>query len=899
MTSAILSLGQCHGGRTARWGGKAASLLALARHSLPVPPWFCVSADVFAAATSAIRPAVEPLLQGLDGSSPRAITDCAARISDLFDTVQVPADVEAAIRSELAARGLADARVAVRSSAVGEDSASASFAGLFDSFLGVRAANVVDRVRACWASAFSERAVAYMLRNGWDPLCIRMAVVIQEMIDARVSGIVFTTNPVVRLDELVVVAGYGLGEGAVSGAVATDTYVLAPDGTVLRREIAQKRQRVVLDRNGRGTTVARVPNAWVDLPALRDHELAQLATLTKRIRELRGADQDIEWAVDHRGRWWITQSRPVTTRPLSRPVIFDNSNIVEGYPGVTLPLTFSLIRDAYEISFARATRRLGGTKRQLDAHAAAFKTLIGYIEGRVYYNLSSWYELFDLLPWAERYRHAWNEMMGVRKGSGETTSRPWRRTLADLPTSVRIALRFGCHLATLSVAMRHLRQRFTGVRDEFWTRDRTHRTPLELAREFHTLRAMLLEGWEITLFNDLFAIIFSALTRALIRRVRPGSDGELFNGLLCGEAGVESVEPVYSLVRLAERVRDHVELRSAIDCILETTHGAAVRDELRRAFPDFARALEEHLRLYGDRCREELKLETVGYRGAPAALLRVIRDYADSDLTVSGLRARERGIRSRAEATVSQHLGVLRPWGWLLRACLALARRSVRYRENARLDRARSFGMLRALFLEFGHRYAKLNVLEAPRDVFYLTVDEVISYAQGTSVNPTLSALVEYRKAEHARFAKRNPPSRLELTAVPYISLKPTHDPPPSNERGATAWRGVGCAAGEATGEALVVHDPAEPVDPRGKILVAESTDPGWVFLMVLAKGLVAERGSILSHTAIIGRELGIPTVVGVRNATTAIESGATIRVDGGTGEIALIAPPVRKEVGS
>lgn len=899
MTGAILSPGQRHAGEPARLGGKAASLLALTRHGLPVPPWFCVSADAFAAATSAIRPAVERLLQGLDGSSPRATADCAARIRELFDTVQIPGEVEAAIRSEFAARGLADARLAVRSSAIGEDSASSSFAGLFDSFLGVRTRDVVDRVSACWASTFSERAIAYRLRNGSGALFPQMAVVIQEMIDARVSGIVFTTNPVVRSDELVVVAGYGLGEGAVSGNVGTDTYVLTPDGTVLRREIARKRQRVMLGRNGRGTTVARVPDALAKRPALRDHQLAQLAALSKEIKGLRNADQDIEWALDHRGRFWITQSRPVTTAIVSPPVIFDNSNIVEGYPGVTLPLTFSLVRDAYESLFGRAARRLGGTKLQIDAHASTFKTLVGYIEGRVYYNLSSWYELFNLLPWADRYRRAWNEMMGVRKGSGETTSQSWKRAFADTPTLIRIALRLVLYLATLNVTMRHLRRRFRGIHEEFWTRDLRQRTPLELAREFDALRGRLLEGWEITLFNDLFAIIFTASSRALILRAHPGSGGELFNGLLCGEAGIEAAEPVYSLVRLAETVRDDVELRSEIDCILEAARRVAVCDVLRQASPPFACAFDEHLRLYGDRCREELKLETIGYREDPAALLRVIRDYADSDLTISGLRAREREIRSRAEATLSRHLGVLRASGWLLRGCLALARRSVRYRENARLDRARSFGMLRAIFLEFGRQFSKLSVLEAPRDIFYLTVDEVISYAQGTSVNSTLSALVAGRKTAHVNFQKRDPPSRLKLTGVPYTSLGSSPDDAPSTEPGATVWRGVGCAAGEVTAEALVVHDPAAPVDPRGKVLVAESTDPGWVFLMVSAKGLVAERGSILSHTAIIGRELGIPTVVGVSNATRAIENGATIRINGGTGEVALIASPVRREVRS
>ncbi len=607
MSPTILSPERNNGRGTDAWGGKAASLLALERQGVPLPSWFCVSADVFAAAIAHIRPRVARMLRDVDGSSPRAAAECAAGIKLLFDSVHIPPAVAQAIHEQLVSRGLLHKLVAVRSSAVGEDAAESSFAGLFDSFLGVRADEVVHRVKACWASAFTERAIAYLTRRHARPAPMRMAVVVQEMIDATASGVLFTANPMVASDDLVVVAGYGLGEGVVLGSADADTFLLDPRGVVRQRTIATKRRCVRLGSNGSGTVEVPVSDDLADAPTLNDSQLARLVVMGERIKHQRSVDQDIEWAVDRHGGVWVLQSRPITTRPPSRPVVFDNSNIVEGYPGVTLPLTFSLIRDAYESLFIRAARRLGGSKKDVAAHLPAFKTLVGYIEKRAYYNLSSWYELLDLLPFAERYRRAWNDMMGIQRDDRGTVPRSWKRRLTDVPTLFRITARLVWQLATLRGAIRRLRTRFAHTHAAFWRRDLSKSTPRELAREYHHLRARLLEDWEITLINDLFAIVFCTSTTALLLRMHRDDGGELFNALLCGEPGVESADPVYSLVRLAQVVREDDALRGSLKRLAGTADGTGPFGTLRDPFPAFVQAFEDHVHAYGDRCPEELK----------------------------------------------------------------------------------------------------------------------------------------------------------------------------------------------------------------------------------------------------------------------------------------------------
>ncbi|HEU0108850.1 MAG TPA: PEP-utilizing enzyme, partial [Vicinamibacteria bacterium] len=211
------------------------------------------------------------------------------------------------------------------------------------------------------------------------------------------------------------------------------------------------------------------------------------------------------------------------------------------------------------------------------------------------------------------------------------------------------------------------------------------------------------------------------------------------------------------------------------------------------------------------------------------------------------------------------------------------ARAAIRAREDMRLARTRLFGMVRRLFLRLGGLLERQQILEASSDVHYLTVEELLDLGRGTGVTGDLARLVALRKADYARYAEIPAPPRRETTGIPQCSPLPLADAVP----GARAvLKGTGCSAGVATGRASVVIDPEHMVAGRDSILVARSTDPGWVFLMMSAAGIVVERGSLLSHTAIIGRELGIPTVVGATGATTLIPEGAALRIDGSTGEV-------------
>ncbi|MGV3522655.1 MAG: PEP/pyruvate-binding domain-containing protein [Candidatus Sericytochromatia bacterium] len=840
-------------------GGKGAQLYALSRAGLPVPSWFCLSAGAFETALASLE----------------------ARLHAQTDPVELQqwlalAFPEAAVTAALKTRLDPQRRYAVRSSAVGEDSGRNSFAGQFETWLQVPAEQVPLQMMRCWQSACAPRVWHYLRERGIDPTQLRMAVVVQEMCDSEAAGVMFMANPVGALTEVVINAGFGLGEGVVSDSVETDTYLYDRQSRQWSLQIHPKYFQVLPGRFD-GTERVPVP-AELSRRAVLDAEQCQsLLELGWRVEALKGAYQDIEWALDRQGNFWLLQTRPITTLLQGEQTLFDNSNVVESYPGITSPLTFSWIRGAYGVLFRNALLKLGvqEARRRDDI----FEQMVAHLHGRVYYNLSNWYRMFRLIPGTEGYIRIWEDMMGIHQPApAPGHSLEWRRHLVPW---LGIVLRLLWHFLTLGAQLRRFRQHFETVSARFWAAPASENAHA-LLRRYQALCADLLNGWEITVLNDGYAFIFTGLAKAGLKRAGFFAPTALFNDLLCGQAGMESVEPVRSVVALAEHVRAHPALQLALPAQLERYDFGA----LQQLDPIFAEALQTHLRVYGDRCLAELKLETVTLREDPRLLLRWVRDYSASALTRDDMRAHEQGIRAAAEKRLRQE-SRLPVWEKpLLAFCLAQARRCINYRESSRLDRARAFGLVRQLFRRLGHDLYLQDLLPSPEAVFSLTLEELQTLVHGSGPGYDWPELLAWRSQQLQLWQAEALPERVLCQGPVGVHLLPLRRQTPAGL--GSVLVGTGCAPGRVTAQAMVIRDPAQAEDVQGKILVAEMTDPGWVFLMIQAAGLVVEKGSLLSHTAIIGRELGIPTVVGVPDATRRIQSGQILTLDGQRGEVHL-----------
>ena len=877
-------------------GGKAANLARLHGAGLPVPPWFCVTTAVFRDVAASAWTVVDEQLARFDPRDQQRASDISAKATKAIHDTGLPDHDRAALRECFRHLAAESPFAAVRSSVSDEDSAAASFAGQMDSYLFVPEEGLERRVLDCFASCFSPRALAYRAIHGRAP--VRDAgVIIQRMIDSRLSGVLFTANPTTGdPTEMVVSAAIGVGEGVVADRAESDTFFVdAATLTLRRRVVAQKRSRVVFDAaHGTGTAVLDVAEADAATSALDDMQVASLAKVGADVEALFGKPQDVEWAIDARGQIHILQARPITTRVEQHQTVFDNANIVESYPGFSLPMTYSVVRALYEHTFRIASRKLGVPESILRVNHSVHANLVALINGSIYYNLLNWYMLFLFVPGFEGALPAWERALGLK---GITPPRPpAAQTLIgkaiERLRKLRVIGRLVRHLIRLDHDVEAFRQMFEAALAEFKAQGLEKSDAHALVAQYERLVDRVASRYSVSVINDAFVQQAYALVGRLVERWSLGGP-TLHLDLFAGGGVMESVRPVQSMLALARVIRDDAALRDLFATATPDEIWRSVNQESR--FGDFRMRLRRHFDDFGDRSFQELKLETPLAEEAPGLVIELLRNYAgerEDRLRADALGAFPASVarRQAAEKAIADGLAghpVRRAiFSWVLRR----SRRMVEHRENLRLMRSRAYGMVKRIVRALGERLTQASLIDQPRDVFYLGMEEVAGAVRGTSITRDLRSLIAQRRREYDVFTQWTPPSRVTTRGVVLASISnPAAAPPVAAGAVTRELKGVPCSAGRVQARARVVRTPEQHLDIRGEILIAPMTDPGWVFLMVPAAGLVVERGSILSHTAIIGRELGIPTVVGVADATTLIADGQLVEIDGGTGVVRVL----------
>lgn len=861
-------------------GGKARALANLEQVDLPIPEWFVVLPSAFEASVSTpMRSASSP-------------SDARRLVLSMNMAEEVAAEIDAA----LARLGQGDEVFAVRSSALEEDSATLSFAGQLESVLAVARGKVPKKVVEVWASGFSERLMSYRREAGLDPLAGAPAVIVQRMIDGDVSGVAFSADPVSGRRAIAVVGAVpGLCSSLVSGETAADTWRVDRAGEIIERTVEAKRVMHRADATApEGICSVPLPPERAASPSLTDAQVRAVADLARRAEAQFGRPQDIEWTIG-RGVLFLLQARPITTLgeridPDAQRALWDNANIIESYSGITMPLTFSFARRAYESVYREFCRLVGVPREAIEARSDMFCCMLGLVRGRVYYNLYNWYRLVAVLPGYQVNRRFMEQMMGVRESLPEALAAAQAGTGSG--ARLRDALRAARSLSSLALSILTLARR----RERFYQRIRdtlgVQRPELsgqrsdELVAYYRALESRILTHWDAPIVNDFATMVFHGLLRRLTAAWAGDKTGTLSNDLLCAERGMISEEP-------AQRVRTMARL-AVVDAnlvrVLSTGDLHMARAAIRRS-PDLEREVQAYLAKFGDRCAEELKLESTTLHDDPTPLLRAIgqcaQNLARDDAHENGLA--ESKIREQAEAHVRSALGrnpVRRiAFAWVL----SKTRECVQARENLRFERTRVFGRARQILLELGKRFAAIECIDAPRDVFYLELDEVLGFVEGRVTTTDLKGLVTLRKAEFARWQELPAPAdRFETRGILYkghsfgaqqVSAQPTGD----------SLKGLGCCPGVVRGPVRVVRDPRNAAVRHGEIIVAERTDPGWVMIFPSAAGLLVERGSLLSHSAIVARELGLPTIVSIPGVTAWLNDGDWVAMDGASGVVTKV----------
>jgi pyruvate,water dikinase len=869
-------------GSVQQLGGKGFALSRLELAGLRIPKWFAVSPETFVRMLTSEQRAA---LSSGDASGVRRAL-CNLRVAP---------DLAGELRQAVAALG--GDRFAVRSSAVEEDGAQDSFAGQLASYLFVSADDVARRVADVWRSGFSEQIAAYRTQRGITAAVSAPAVLVQRMIDADCAGVAFSADPVSGRRGLAIVSAvFGLGTALVGGEAEADLYAVDRTGIIERRAIAHKEFRHEFSSQvNEGVEKTWLAEELRDRAVLSDEQAIAVAALTRKAAAHSGRPQDIEWAIEG-DKLYLLQSRPITTLcnvpdPEGVLNIWDNSNIIESYSGVTTPLTFSFARYIYEGVYRQFCRILRVPERKIAVSERTFAKMLGLIQGRVYYNLLNWYRVLALLPGFTFNRRFMEQMMGVRESlPGEIAAgrsvASRRERLEDVLSLAGMLLALTGNLMTLERKIAEFEVRLNvALRDPSPALGEMRLD--ELAAYYTQLQEKLLTRWDAPLINDFFAMIFhGALCKLTLKWLRD-EGGTLANDAIRGQGGMISAEPAERVRALAAIGRADAEF---VRCLCEDS----VDDCLRAvaAHAEFRTAYEEYLCVFGDRCMEELKLESETLRDNPMVLLRSVGQLAAAGVErerttnpFSAAKAAEKRIRTELSGSPLRRAALL----WVLRH----ARRRVQQRENLRFERTRLFGRVRQIFRECGKRLCELGVLASAEDVFYLQVEEILGFVNGTSVTVDVAAMAALRKAEFTRYrAMPAPPDRFETrgavdVAQSFIAgaARTAAESAVGDER-----QGIGCCPGVVRGEVKVIRDPRHAQLPAGRILVAEHTDPGWIMLFPSAIGVLVERGSLLSHSAIVARELGIPAVVSVRGLTGWLQDGDLVELDGARGLVRKIS---------
>jgi pyruvate,water dikinase len=475
------------------------------------------------------------------------------------------------------------------------------------------------------------------------------------------------------------------------------------------------------------------------------------------------------------------------------------------------------------------------------------------------------------------------QMMGVKEGlpdsiAGGLKDATWRARFRDgLRFLGSLAALAGNHLSVSKLIRRFYERLNKALGDK--GPDLSQMRPDELVGYYRALESQLLTRWDAPLINDFLAMIFYGVLKKLTEKWCGEGADNLHNDLLCGEGGMISAEPAAQVREMARSVADDPAFR---ELLREGTLDAILKAMDER--PQFAAQYHAYLEKFGDRCLEELKLESSTLHDNPLPLLRSV---ASSPLSPGG-----RGVGGEGEARREAELRVRTALRWrplrrlIFAWVLKNARGRVRDRENLRFERTRLFGRVRRILLELGRRFHALDVLDQPRDVFYLEVNEVLGFVDGTATCTDLRGLVALRKAEFERFQQMDAPAdRFETHGVVNHAQK-YQSSAPAEEASGEQRQGLGCCPGVVRGPVRVIIDPRGARLQNGEILVAERTDPGWIMLFPAAAGLLVERGSLLSHSAIVAREMGIPAIVSIRGVTRWLKDGDWVELDGSKGVV-------------
>jgi phosphohistidine swiveling domain-containing protein len=547
-----------------------------------------------------------------------------------------------------------------------------------------------------------------------------------------------------------------------------------------------------------------------------------------------------------------------TTEPQPHLRVWDSSNLSESFPGLVMPLTFSIARRGYQLAYQAQAYSAGMSWYDIEAHARMFDSMVAIFNGRMYYNLRSWYDFIALFPGSRNNQQFLDDQIATQ---GQAVRQPNRST--PLGRKLKFGARVAYRALFFSVEQNDFYRRF-GRFEQAMAKLPEGGDFLTLLERYALVEQTIVPHFGRTVDNDFFVMVYHGWIKRLLRGL--GTDADRTN-LLGAMKGVASADQATALYDLAAQLRaDHESRR-----LLEQSQFQALAQHLSGT--EAEAHVHQYIQTFGHRFAGDQKIEAPNPTLEPAGVYRLMRAYVLLDpAELQQRQTQAQRQAARIERAVAQQLPALRRP--IYRLLLSRLKHHLRLRERNRLLRGKAYGYLRELFPKVGQALVGEGKLADPADIFYLEISEIYGLAQGTLPVNDLPDRIESRRNAYKRYADMPMPVRFSTTGIPQAEQ---FQPPTTSD--AKSLQGLVSSPGDVTGRVVVLDTPAIPDEPFD-ILVTSHTDPGWTPLIALAKGVIVEHGGLLSHAAIVTRELGIPSIISVANATKILKTGMTVRLN-------------------
>ncbi len=825
-------------------GGKAFNLARLSLNDFNVPPFIILDTDEFWNFLAKDKERYKELLLNYNASS-------LSEIRKLIENKEFSLISKERIKTKLDEVFKTHGKIIIRSSATDEDGNNYSFAGMMESYPDLSIEDdVFGYIKKCYLSCFSDRAMEYRALNKLIDEELSMAVIIQSMVESDFSAVAFTTDPQTNdPDEVLISVVKGTGEKLVSGEENSDDYVVDAEGDVRRL------------------------SGSLDID---EKIIKEIADIGKRIEESydKKRARDIEIAIKDQ-KIYVLQERPISAYSHIDKgqfrTIYDNSNIIESYSGVTTPLTFSFAREVYEKVYRQTLNNFFISQEDIESIKEDLANMICFYQNKVYYRLNSWYKMTALYPGYNKNKKYMENMMGVKLELKEGKAKQKLRLF-------RIYLRFIHKLLRIKKDSLLFVDKFERITKDHFNNSFENYTNKGLVDLYRQLEENILDDFTTPITNDMGAMVFLGILNDALKKKKLSDYEGLLSKVLAKQGNVESLKQSIALIDLVNYINNDTQLKS----YYQNTEIEKIIEELDKD-NKINKQIREYIYKYGSRAMEELKLETVTLFQDPRFLIQTIKNYLNMEKIPAVYSDEEFDIKD-----FYKHFSLFEKL--YIKPVTEITKYFVKNRELLRLRRTYIYSIVRNIFLRMGQNFKEEGIIENARDIFFIEKNEAFDIASfGIVGYEDIRTQIEERKKEYEINKEKECYERMYFYGeVKEENMLPIYARQEIISQDLNTLQGVAGGGRVVEGIVKYVKEPEE-ADIEGYILMAKRTDPGWTVLFPMAKAVIIERGSVLSHSAVIAREMGLTLVVGIRGLTSRVEDGMRVRVDGIKGTVEIL----------